>query len=183
VGDQITPNIMAPDVFGCAMVLADWWVCRSWRGSVCGQGSSSYVVAVGREEGFRLRRSQCYPGDAPVPAPLSGRWEETERMRVGAPPRAAPRPARARPVLTTVLAASRPEPAHNRACGPQTQLLQQHVSSSGQQHAELVAQKSLQLVRSICNSCSFRGRDAHYCAPPHRSVRARFRHTAPTSGA
>jgi len=29
----------------------------------------------------------------------------------------------------------------------------------------------------------FRGRDAHYCAPPHRSVRARFRHTAPTSGA
>jgi hypothetical protein len=33
--------------------------------AVCGQGSSSYVVAVGREEGFRLRRSQCYPGDAP----------------------------------------------------------------------------------------------------------------------
>jgi len=32
-GDQITPNIMAWDDFGCMTVLAKLWVCRSWRGS------------------------------------------------------------------------------------------------------------------------------------------------------
>src|ERR1035441_5847597 len=83
----------------------------------------------GRGGGFRARFSQVREcgkdvfgyGEASVtramhrtPAPLAGRRVETEKTRADAPPRGAPRPARARPVSATVLAASRPGPAHNR---------------------------------------------------------------------
>jgi len=36
-GDEITPNIMAGDDFGCLMVLADWWRVEVGAAAVCGQ--------------------------------------------------------------------------------------------------------------------------------------------------
>src|SRR5664279_3477432 len=91
--------------------------------------SDVYKRRSGRGGGFRARFSQVREcgkdvfgyGEARVtramhrtPAPLAGRRVETEKTRADAPPRGAPRPARARPVSATVLAASRPGPAHNR---------------------------------------------------------------------
>jgi len=115
---------------------------------------------------FRLRRSQCYPGDAPSASATvrkvgrngkdAGRCTTTRRTETST---------RA-PSFNTVHARPDLSPRTIGACGSQTQLLQQHVSRGGQQHANWLAQKSLQLVRSICNSCSFRGRDGALLRAP-----------------
>src|SRR5271165_4221932 len=96
-------------------VLANLSVCRSWQG--CGLRTGFFLArSCGRMLGTFVRyvEASAIRARLRVPAPLAGKWEERERTRVGAPSRAAPRRAHGHRVSTTVLAVSRPEPAHNR---------------------------------------------------------------------
>lgn len=157
-------------------------VCRSGRGG--GFRARFFLVRECGKDVFGYGEASVTRATLPVPAPLAGRWVETERMRAGAPPRAAPRPARARPVSTTVLAVSRPGPAHNRC------LRLAGVTPAAARKRRRSAAPGTGWPRNRCNWC---GRSATHAVfavgtritarPPHRSVRARFRHTAPTSGA
>src|SRR5208337_1172948 len=88
---------------------------RSWQGSGLRTGFfQSHVVAGGCKERLGEGEASVIRARLRVPVPLAGKWEETERTRVGAPSRAAPRPAHGYRVSIAVLAGSRPEPAHSR---------------------------------------------------------------------
>src|SRR5271157_2377981 len=95
--------------------LANFWVCRSWQGNGLRTGSflARRCGTVGKKF-VEYVEASVIRATLRVPVPLAGKWEETERTRAGATSRAAPRPAHGHRVSTTVLAGSRPEPAHNR---------------------------------------------------------------------
>src|SRR5271166_5629033 len=97
---------------GWMTVLANLRLCRSGRGG--GFRAKFSLVGASGKDVFGYGEARVSPARLPVPAPLAGRRIETERTRAGAPSRAAPRPAHGHRVSTTVLVASRPEPAHNR---------------------------------------------------------------------
>src|SRR5271157_2708915 len=95
--------------------LANFWVCRSWQGNGLRTGSFLARSCGTVEKKFVGYVETCViRARLRVPALLSGKWEEKEMTPVGAPSRAVPRPAHGPRVSTTVLAGSRPEPAHSR---------------------------------------------------------------------
>src|SRR5271157_2427360 len=137
--------------------LANFWVCRSWQGNGLRTGSflARRCGTVGKKF-VEYVEASVIRATLRVPVPLAGKWEETERTRVGAPSRAAPRPAHGHRVSASVLAVSRPAPAHNRCLR-----LAGATLASAHKRWRLAARET-GWPRNRCNWC---GRSATHAVP------------------
>ena len=132
---------------------------------------------------FGAVRCGVIPARLQAPSPLAGRWARTGTTRAGGRPRGELNPAPGLPVSADVHEVSRPELAHSW-CARLSD-----VAPASRRMRRRSAEHEAGWPRSRCNWCG-RSEDravfpvGTFLAerPPDRSVRARFRHTAPTLG-